>query len=345
MNAVFRLPVLLALAVATLPADAHHSRANFDLDTTIEITGTVTRWQYRNPHGFLWLEVRKANGVTEEWAIELGSIPNLKQMGLERDSISVGDTVTVVGNPDRDAENRYVFFNSMTTDDGHRYAFADVFAYSRSAKEAGKAQPGSADFTGKWDEEISQQAVLLGTGLPDYPLTPRGEELIARYDPKDEPWFRCESAGLPSLIGTPYAIEITREGTEYRIFFEFPGVTRTIHMDADRHPEGIERSVLGHSIGRLEDGVLIVDTAGFVATPWGIGDGLDSSEQKHLVEEYRLAEGGHVLEISYTVTDPVFLSAPYTRTHVKRLVPDYELTPYENCDPEAAGMHLKLEGN
>ena len=116
-------------------------------------------------------------------------------------------------------------------------------------------------------------------------------------------------------------------------------------MDAARQPAGAERSVLGRSIGRIVDGALVVETTGFVATPWGIGDGLDSSEQKHLVEEYRLKEDGHVLEITYTVTDPVYLSAPYTRSHVKRFVPDYEMTPYEECDPDAAGMHLKLEGN
>ncbi|MDH4109210.1 MAG: DUF6152 family protein [Gammaproteobacteria bacterium] len=345
MKRIWTTLVCLALAASALPAAAHHSRANFDLDKKVEITGTVTRWQYRNPHGFLWLEVRNATGESEEWAVELGSIPNLKQMGLERDSISVGDTVTVIGNPDRDAANRYVFFNSMTTGDGHRYAFADVFAYSRNAKEAGKAQPGSMDFSGKWDEEVSQQAVLLGEGLPDYPLTARGREVVGRYDPADEPWFRCESAGLPSLIGTPYAIEIAREGDDYRIFFEFPGITRTIHMNVQAHPDELEPSVLGHSIGRIDGDVLIVDTRGFLPTPWGIGQGLDSSEQKHLVEQYRLLEDGHVLEITYTVTDPVFLTGPYSRTHLKRLVPDYELTPYEQCDPEAAGMHLKLEGS
>ena len=345
MSTVPRITLMLAMVAAALPATAHHSRANFDLDRKIEISGTVTKWQYRNPHGFLWLEVHDAAGNTVEWAVELGSIPNLKQMGLEKDSISVGDTVTVIGNPDRDADNRYLFFNSMTASDGRTYAFADVFAYSRNAKEAGKAQPGSTDFTGKWDEEVSQQVVLLGSGLPEYPLTARGQELISRYDPKDEPWFRCESAGLPSLIGTPYAIEITKENGDYRIFFEFPGVSRTIYMDAGRHPDGAERSVLGRSIGRIVDGALVVETTGFVATPWGIGDGLDSSEQKHLVEEYKLKEDGHVLEITYTVTDPVYLSAPYTRSHVKRFVPDYEMTPYEECDPDAAGMHLKLEGN
>lgn len=332
------------MAAFGLPdAGAHHSRANFDLDRTVELTGTVTRWQYRNPHAFLWLEVAGADGTAEEWAVELGSIPNLRQMGLERDSIAPGDVVTVVANPDRDADNRYVFFNSMTTADGREFAFAEVFAYSRRAKEAGRSQPGSTDFTGKWDEEVSREALLLGENLPDYPLTEQGEAIVAAYDPDDEPWFSCESAGLPSLIGTPYAIEITRDGDDYRIFFELPGVTRTIHMGMDSHPADVEPSVLGHSIGRIEDGVLHVDTAAFAPTPWGIGVGLDSTAAKHLREEYRLLEDGHVLEIRYTVTDPAVLTEPWSRTHIKRLVPDYEITPYEQCDPEAAGRHLELE--
>ncbi len=338
--------LLLATGLAALlesaPSGAHHSRANFDLDRTIVLEGTVTKFRYRNPHGFLWLDVSDARGGTEEWAVELGSIPNLKQMGMDRDSLRPGDEVTVVVNPDRKAGSRYAFFVSLTTADGDRFAFDDVFAYSGAAKEAGKSQPGSTDFTGKWDEERSRRDTLLTAGLGDYPVTAKGRELVDRYDPADRPSFRCESAGLPFHIGTPYAIEITKTDDAYEIYFENPGITRVIHL-TDEHPEKITPSVLGHSIGRLDGDVLIIDTIGFEPTPWGIAPGLDSSAEKHLVERYWMSDDGHLLHIEYTVTDPVYLAEPISRTHVKRLVPDYELTPWEECDPEAARQHLELE--
>ena len=320
---------------------AHHSRANFDLDKTIQIEGTVTRWQYRNPHAYLQLNIK--NNTEEKWTIELGSIPNLKQMGMERDSIKVGDKVSVVGNPDRNSQNPYLFFDSMVHENGSRYAFKDVFLYSGKAKEAGKNQPGSVDFIGKWDEERSRLATLIGLGLPDYSVTEKGKKLISNYKPSEEPSFFCQPVGLPSMIGTPYAIEITKTPDSYEIYFELPGTKRIIHMNMKEHPENTKPSVYGHSIGRLEEGVLIVDSAKFIPTKWGIGDGLDSSEQKHVVEEYRLKEEGHILEITYTVTDPVYLSSPFSRTHIKRIVPDYVITDYEECDLEIAKMHLELE--
>ena len=334
--------VVLALTAAGVSAEAHHSRANFDLERTVEVEGTVTKWRFRNPHAYLWLEVTDNRGRAREVIVELGSIPNLKQMGMNRDSVKPGDLVTVIANPERDPDGQYVFFNSMTMADGTRYAFADVFAYSREAGEAAEAGPGSTDFTGKWDEVATRQQMLLRGGPQDYPLTDRGREVVARYDPDDEPWYFCQSVGLPTMIGSFYVIEITKVGDDYRMDFEMPAATRTIHMDMAEHPQDLEPSMMGHSIGRIEDGVLVVDTVGFVPTKWGIWDGLDSSAQKRVVERYSLEDDGHRLSVEFTVTDPVYLSAPWSQTHIKRYVPGYEITEYEDCDPEAARQHLEM---
>lgn len=328
--------------LCALPVDAHHSRANFDLDTVVEINGTVARWQYRNPHAFLHLNVLTDSGEAERWVVELGSIPNLKQINMHRETLSVGDSVSVMVNPEKNAEKRYGFFKSMTLADGSRYVFSDVFAYSNKAKAAAARSSGSTDFTGVWDEERSPRQTLLGSGLPDYPLTDAGRALVAQYDPADNPSNYCESAGLPSMVGTPYAIEIRRVGDSYIINHEFPAATRAIHMGDSA--EQTQTSIYGHSVGHIEDGVLVVESTGFIETRWGIGPGLDSSPMKRVVERYALKEDGHVLEINYSVTDPEFLSAPYSKTHIKRLTSGYDMTAYEECDPEAAKMHLELEG-
>lgn len=328
-------------ALFALPVNAHHSRANFDLNSVVEISGTVARWQYRNPHAFLHLDVVSEAGETERWVVELGSIPNLKQIDMHRETLNVGDKVSVMVNPEKNAAKHYGFFKSMTLPNGSRYVFSDVFEYSNNAKAAAAKAGGSTDFTGVWDEERSPLQTLLGSGLPDYPVTDAGRELVTQYDPADNPSNYCNSAGLPSMVGTPYAIEIRRVGDSYIINHEFPAATRIIHMD--EVAERTEPSVYGHSVGHFEDEVLVVETSEFIETRWGIGPGLDSGTRKHVVERYALQEDGHVLEISYTVTDPDFLSAPYGKTHIKRLTSGYEMTAYEECDPEAAKMHLELE--
>ena len=58
--------LLIFVALSTRPTAAHHSRVNFDLDAVIEISGTVARWQYRNPHAFLHLDVTNEAGETED---------------------------------------------------------------------------------------------------------------------------------------------------------------------------------------------------------------------------------------------------------------------------------------
>jgi hypothetical protein len=342
---IVSLSVLTIGALLTWPAAvAHHSRVNFDLDAVIEISGTVARWQYRNPHAFLHLDVINDEGETERWVVELGSIVNLKQIDMHRDTLAVGDTVTVLANPEKNPRNNYVFFKSLTTDDGRQFAFADVFKYSPNAA-AKPGESGSTDFTGIWDEVATPRSSLITAGPPDYPVTAAGKAILDRYDPAEEPGNTCGEDGLPKLIRSLYAIVITKDADAYYQEYEFYGVQRTIHMNTRERPADIAPSDYGHSIGWMEGDTLVVDTIGFKPAKWGIGDGLDSSEQKRVVERYVLKDEGRLMEVTYTVTDPVYLAEPFSQTHAKRFVPGYEITEYEPCDPEAARMHLDIEQN
>jgi hypothetical protein len=323
-------------------SSAHHSRVNFDLESVVELSGTVIRWQYRNPHVFLHLDVVNDSGDTVRWVVELGSIVNLKQIDMHRDTLQPGDKVAVVANPEKVPKNNYVFFKSLTKADGTEYRFSDVFAYSRNAA-ADEKQPGSTDFTGIWDEVATPLSTLVTAGPPDYPVTEAGREVLDRYNPDEEPGNTCGEDGLPKLIRSFYAIEITRDEQAIYMEYEFYGVRRIVHMNMSEHPRDIVPSDYGHSIGRMEGDILVVDTTGFAPAKWGIGDGLDSSARKHVEERYELKDNGHIMEITYTVTDPVYLKAPFSRTHTKRYVPGYVITPYEACDPDTARLHLEIE--
>ena len=81
------------------PAGAHHSHAMFDMTTEVSITGTVTNYSYRNPHVFLYLDVRGDNGAVVSWAVEMSNIGNTERRGIYRSTFKIGDVVTVRLNP------------------------------------------------------------------------------------------------------------------------------------------------------------------------------------------------------------------------------------------------------
>ena len=85
------------------PAAAHHSfAAEFDADSPIEITGTVTNVEWANPHTFFYIDVKNESGEYENWALELGSPNGLMRRGWTRNTLKLGEVVTVTGSRAKD---------------------------------------------------------------------------------------------------------------------------------------------------------------------------------------------------------------------------------------------------
>ena len=81
-----RIELLAAavLALPAVPALAHHSNSAYQVDKIITLTGTVKEWRWMNPHTWLYLTVKDANGKDQEWAIEGRPPGHPRPRGLER---------------------------------------------------------------------------------------------------------------------------------------------------------------------------------------------------------------------------------------------------------------------
>jgi hypothetical protein len=96
------LPIAAALAAA-LPVFAHHSfAAEYDSNKPLSLKGVVSKVAWVNPHAYVWVDVKDDSGKVTTWAMETLSPNALARQGWNRDSLKIGDQVTVEGFAARD---------------------------------------------------------------------------------------------------------------------------------------------------------------------------------------------------------------------------------------------------
>lgn len=110
MNKTIRIAALASLAallIAALPAQAHHSfPAQYNADKPVTLQGRITKLEWSNPHIFIYIDVADARtGAMENWALELGAPNALLRLGWKRNSLKVGDQITINGSLARDGSH------------------------------------------------------------------------------------------------------------------------------------------------------------------------------------------------------------------------------------------------
>jgi hypothetical protein len=115
-------------------------------------------------------------------------------------------------------------------------------------------------------------------------------------------------------------------------------IQREIHMNTESHDQA-EPTNQGHSIGRFEGDVLVVDTARFAGNASGIRTGVPSSSRKHLVERFELSSDRTRLTYSYELEDPEYLTQPVRGSVEWIHRPDLTYASYD-CNRDSAGRFL-----
>jgi hypothetical protein len=321
-------------AFSAASVEAHHSHASLNMDDVRTYSGVVTRYSWTMPHVFIKVKGPDESGNIVEYSIELQHPPAMAKVGWSKTSFKAGDRITWEGPHDRDPGRHYTGLTWAERGDGTRFNFDE--------KALGEIKP-STDFTGLWKRSD------VGGFKPHYrppegwPLTAKGQAMVDAFKEDQNPMVTCGNPGPPKSMIVPYPVMITRPDDKTFIFErELMSEVRVVHLDRDHAPG--EPSSLGHSTAWFDGDDLVVETTHFVADPWGTHTGIDSSDQKHLVERFSLSEDGLYLTAEITVTDPVFLAEPVTFSHRWVKLADREVIQAP-CTMEAAQLYLEAGYN
>ena len=173
---------------------------------------------------------------------------------------------------------------------------------------------------------LAAQASAASLATLDALLTPVGKQVRAANRPEYDPKFvNCQPYGLVREATNPLPLQIRRDGDHLVVRYEEWSLFRNIYLDGRAHPAHKTPTLLGHSVGRIENGALIVETAG--VTPDLISDASLAGHSGELtaVERYEVHENPRRLEVTLTLTDPVMFTAPLVITKTWLYTPDVEI--------------------
>jgi len=344
------IAVLLSFAAS---AAAHHGGGTFDGSKEIKLTGTFTGLDLINPHSWIYFDVKGLDGKVTNYRCEMRAATVLRRSGWSPEMFKKGEQLTFEGSPDRN-DPTSCYLNTIVFADGKRvdrYGQLTKGAPPVAVKRPARRPTGEPNISGDWAPE---QLVMTdprgrggalvplstvdrykpgegriggprgagrGTGprvIQGAELTPAGEKAAEQFAvlfDKNNPRMRCETTSIIfdwAFDGPVNRITQNRE----TIVLQYGqlGFTRTIHMNMKAHPATIKPSRAGHSIGRWENDVLIVDTVGFASGV--LSPPILNSDQLHVVERFSLDPEKTLLTRSYTAEDSVYFKGQFTGSDV-----------------------------
>ena len=307
MNTFSRLTVACAasLALGSVTAIAHHSAAAFDTQKEVTVNGTVKSYRFANPHVQLIVTVKKDDGSAVDMDVEAGAASVLNGLGFSKDSLKVGDLVTITGNPARQNPDAHMLGKDLYKKaDG---AYLPLYIGSKSIYEA-KTNATTMTIEGTWFSPMRSFTGVMGA-MGRAPKTEKGQAATKAANPNVSSQADCIPIGEPVVMVYPVANNIKVSKDKVVIRTDWMDTTRTVYLDGKHpHPPASEKFQHGHSIGHWEGKTLVVETTNFKEHPMGLSTGVPSSDQKKLIEKFSLADDGKSLIYAGTIDDPKYLT-------------------------------------
>jgi Family of unknown function (DUF6152) len=359
--------------VVVLPLSAHHElRAEFDEQKPVSLHGIITRFDWNNPHAFLYVDVNGPNGEIVNWAVEWASPIELRTAGWTRDALKVGDSVTVTGWLARDgsklASGRTLVFAS-----GKRLVEAPETEAAVSPRAAVKPTPRWPDGhprlgvvageTGYWaspsaaslvettagNVRMDSNGLLANLGdagkvAPFQPWAKGLYEYRQRALLKDDPMLSCLPAAGPRLFQVAHGVQFLEQPERKRIFVMMGGGNRNwrlIYLDGRALPqsEDVTPTYWGYSSGHWEGDTLVVESDAFNERFWFSNGGLPHTEALRLTEKFSRPDF-NTLRYEVQVNDPGAYTRPWSSSWTLRWVADREVPEYFCQDNSKDEPHM-----
>jgi hypothetical protein len=320
---LFRLG--LTAVVLALPAHAHHGVApHYDDGQQVIIDGTVSEFQFINPHSFVYLRASGADGREAIWHCEMASRSVLARNGLTEQTFAPGKHVQITGSQARQNPTGCAVREALF-DDGSVLRSSTLFGATPATTALPASQNEAID--GVWAMKRFAVSHYLGA------LTDEGERLRAAFDPvEDDPAIYCDPASpVRFWVNVNEPFEIEREAGAVVVEHQFMDSRRVIHLNRTAPPPGTARSTMGYSTGRFDGTALVIETTHFVAGALEPRYGVMHSAELKLTERLEVNDTTHELEITWTIDDPVVFKEPHTQKELFVRTERWR-EPY-NCKP------------
>jgi hypothetical protein len=336
----------LSLLVHAHIVSAHHaSGPHYFMDQSVTIEDAViSELKMVNPHSYIYFEALGDDDEMSGWRCSLRPATALLKQGWTDESFVEGQVVTIEGHPAR-REDNVCLITAITLSDGTEIGPNDSWPGADAvpgrsqvvvSDTRDRSEPlanGQPDISGDW---VSLSFVRGGLGgqsrLPNNGFDPTEANLIAAepYDVRfDDPATKCHVINIIQGWNHDANVNrITQFDDRVVLTYGWMDFVRNIYLDAE-HPDNIVPSAGGHSIGTWEEGVLVVDTIGFLAGVLSHRAGILHSDQMHISERIYYEEASGELVRDYVVEDPLYLNTPYVAQDRQR-VSAVPYTPY-NC--------------
>ena len=334
----FRLTALTIALLLFGSTKAHHSSNGvYDSDRTITIQGSVTRFDWKNPHLYVFVEAINEDGDVVNWRIEGRPLAFMRRIGWSRDTLIPGDKVTVTVNLPLDLAKARGLLRSIEVDGREIPPISGESVGKLMTTNSREAKSGADSLSGTWITLVNGEILGIVNDPTKHNLTEAGLKAVESFDQSTmHPGLECIPFTAPVLMVVPDTKSIVLNDDIGRIRGDFDGTERTVYFD-DRKAE--EPTIHGHSNGRWEGEVLVIETTSFSDHRMGNSFSLPSSNQKHLVERLELNADGKSLQYSFELTDAEYLAEPLIGQTTWAYRPDVKFTSVE-CDLENSRMYL-----